>query len=679
MAIFVVFLYLQFFTKLLNNWGIDLIVVPFPSTRNPKPASTATRIKCKSRNINTNRIAGDLSMTNTGKKGGNSKGGNPKGPGPTSASTTSEAATKKDAPQKKPTTGSTKAFIVLPQMNKPLKKAVVITTPSSTTVKSEAPVGTSSVPVNAKTKQQVQENQKQLPQNTSSSENQSATPTPAFQQPPQFYKKKNQWWKIPKQAQQQNQPGKKGNKDSTDGAAQMLVSPETPWFDQFPNSFAKAMKTLTSNSSGEQHKPLDERTIQEMEEAIKIAYQKEVASYNQELSKLGISSDQKWLSSVINSGTWSDKIAALALRVQESPFHNLEALDLLLGIALKKDMRSGFMAVEAIKDLLINNLLPQGRALKDFTSYSQALSIVDISTMQVPMLCWYEHQLKLKIGQVLNVLDEGLKANISHFRHQAMEITLELVSKKSEQETRLLSMLVNKMGDTDGKVSSKACESLKTLLKRRADLKSMVIREVRIFLYRPNTKFTCIFTAINFLGQIHLSTSTSGSAATKQDRTLALQLAECYLSLFEKAISAKEEGSRLLTALLNGINKVFPFLSDNDKNHSSLLPYLDQIFRLVHTAKSFATSTQALALIAHMVFANNENADNRAKKSAKEESAEDAATATAQDDKANSVRNRYYVTLYSKLLSQQTFQHAKNTLFLNLLYKSVKYDPNIQR
>lgn len=611
--------------------------------------------------------------------------GNKKGGSKPPAVASSAADTSKNLTSQK----SNKPFIILPQMNKPLKKTVVITTPSAPAsngtsvvavvggaVIKTADSATKTMPaVTTKIDKKVNSTK-----TTSSTVNTKVTAeTNSSFQPPQFQKKKNEWWKLPKSSQQPvGQPSKQHTNNKTadsaanDGASFMLVSPETPWYDQFPNSFGKAMKTASTNS-----KPVDEKTIQEMQEAAKLAYQKEIDCYRQELAKLGISSDQKWLSSVINSGTWSDKIAALALRVQESPFHNLEAFDLLLGIALKKDMRSGFMAIEAIKDLLVNNLLPDNRSLRDFNSYSSALQVAEIANMQIPMLCWYEHQMKMKIAQMLTVIENGLKANITHFRHQAMDICLELVSKRQEQETRILSMLVNKMGDSEGKISSKACELLKNLLKRRPTVKSSVIREVRIFIYRPNTKLTAIFTAVNFLGQIHRST-TNSFQATKQDSVLALQLAECYLSLFEKAITAKEEGSRLLTALLNGINKVFPFLSDNDKNHSSLMPYMDQIFRLVHTANSFATSTQALALIAHMVFANNAE-NEKVKEKNDEENAEPTSSTTEEDEKSNSVRNRYYVTLYSKLLSTQSFQHAKNTLFLNLIYKSIKYDPNLHR
>ena len=52
---------------------------------------------------------------------------------------------------------------------------------------------------------------------------------------------------------------------------------------------------------------------------------------------------------MIKSGTFSDKVAAMALRIQESPVHQLDTLDAL--IYLVSDQRAANTALEAIKDL----------------------------------------------------------------------------------------------------------------------------------------------------------------------------------------------------------------------------------------------------------------------------------------------------------------------------------------
>jgi ribosome biogenesis protein MAK21 len=72
-----------------------------------------------------------------------------------------------------------------------------------------------------------------------------------------------------------------------------------------------------------------------------------------------------FINTVLKNGTVTDKVSALTLLVQESPVHNLNYFSqyLLQGMAKKKSRREAILAVDSIKDLLLNNLLPD-RKLK---------------------------------------------------------------------------------------------------------------------------------------------------------------------------------------------------------------------------------------------------------------------------------------------------------------------------
>jgi ribosome biogenesis protein MAK21 len=60
----------------------------------------------------------------------------------------------------------------------------------------------------------------------------------------------------------------------------------------------------------------------------------------------------------------TDKVSALTLLIQESPVHNLEYFrQHLLNMAKKKSRREAILAIDSVKDLLLNNLLPD-RKLK---------------------------------------------------------------------------------------------------------------------------------------------------------------------------------------------------------------------------------------------------------------------------------------------------------------------------
>lgn len=417
---------------------------------------------------------------------------------------------------------------------------------------------------------------------------------------PFHYNKNQRWWMDDKKA-----------KETTSDDASLLVSPGTPWFSQMDT-----LQKEESHVSANKFLLLVDQITSQLEKQ----YEKEVEAYNKRLASLGGNSDQKWLNNVIQSGTWSDRVAALTLRIQESPFHNLRALDILIEMASKKDPRVALMAIEALRDLLVNNILPD----RPLLNLSQQPLLHSKMTMKNGLLMWYEAALKSRVVKIIQCIESCLQSNVSHFRLQALETAQDLISKKPEQESKLLEMIVNKTGDTEGKVNSKAFEMLNRLLHTHPAMKLVLIKEVRNFIYRPNTKLITIFRAINFLTNLKHRPNESDSV---------LQLAECYLSLFEKALNAKEEGSRLLASLLSGINRLFPLLDDV----SSLFQYLDPIFKLIHTSPSWNTVTQALTLIANCVLYEGDKGN----------------AATKTDASQEQLTKRYYRALYSTLLTDQ--------------------------
>ena len=319
--------------------------------------------------------------------------------------------------------------------------------------------------------------------------------------------------------------------------------------------------------------------------SVEASFELEVSLY-QKSKGSKMSGDQKWINDVLKSGTTSDKIAALALVVQESPVHELSALDTLIGMAGKKEYRTSQLALEALKDLLIHNLLPDRRLIP---FRSQPLNHPSI-TMQHAMLFWYEDLLLQRMELILSALDNGLKSTVEYFKKQCMDIAAELLMGKPEKEGRFLAMVVNKLGDPSGAVGSKCIELLRTVVRKHPAMKCVVVREVRQLIYRPNLSVRVVHSGIIFLSQVTL---------VKGDHDVAAQLVECYMSLFEKAVTQDELGSRLLSSLLSGLDRAFPFLN----NKEPISKHVDSLFRIIHSA-SFSTSTRALMLISHIALAN---------------------------------------------------------------------------
>jgi ribosome biogenesis protein MAK21 len=144
------------------------------------------------------------------------------------------------------------------------------------------------------------------------------------------------------------------------------------------------------------------------------------------------SSDQRWVENIIKSGTISDKVAALALLIQESPPHNVESLDNLVDLAMKKEQRTAILAIDALKDLFIHNLLPD-RHLKPFKLYNWLDSNL---TMEVGLLIHFEDELIKRFQRFVEALEMGLKSTVEYFKKHCLEVVSDLLINKSEQEAR---------------------------------------------------------------------------------------------------------------------------------------------------------------------------------------------------------------------------------------------------
>ena len=83
--------------------------------------------------------------------------------------------------------------------------------------------------------------------------------------------------------------------------------------------------------------------------------------------KVVSSADKEFVSTILKSGTVSDKVSALTIMIQESPLFHFKQLNdsLFQGMAMKKSRREALMAIDSIKSLLLENLLPN-RKLKYF-------------------------------------------------------------------------------------------------------------------------------------------------------------------------------------------------------------------------------------------------------------------------------------------------------------------------
>jgi ribosome biogenesis protein MAK21 len=189
--------------------------------------------------------------------------------------------------------------------------------------------------------------------------------------------------------------------------------------------------------------------------------------------------------------------------------------------------------------------------------------------------------------------------------------------------------------------------------------------------HRPHLSPRALYNCIIFLNQLQLTAETkengtrdAGSSKAPKQSSLPASLINTYFRLFEVAVSKSKEDSsdsgmksRLLSALLTGVNRAHPFLPEKDKD---LEDHIDSLYRVVHAGPPSA-STQALMLLFHVAVGSEEASNTTSK------------TVTCRQD-------RFYRALFATLSQPSIIATGKHlTLYFNLLYKAMKLDPNSTR
>ncbi|KAL0341800.1 UNVERIFIED_CONTAM: CCAAT/enhancer-binding protein zeta [Sesamum calycinum] len=202
------------------------------------------------------------------------------------------------------------------------------------------------------------------------------------------------------------------------------------------------------------------------------------------LSSRGQHGDIKMLVATQRSGTAADKVSALSVLIGDNAVANLRSIDSLLGMVTSKvGKRHAFTAFEALKEIFII-LLPD-RKLK--TLFQRPLNhLPDTKDGYSLLLFWHwEECLKERYVKFISALEEASLDVIVKLKSIALKTIYTLLKSKSEQERRLLSSLVNKLGDPENKVASNADYHLANLLAEHPNMKAVVIDEVDTFLFRP--------------------------------------------------------------------------------------------------------------------------------------------------------------------------------------------------
>lgn len=401
----------------------------------------------------------------------------------------------------------------------------------------------------------------------------------------------------------------------------------------------------------------------------------------------GESSDERWVENTMKRGTLKDRIAAMSVVASTDPVHKLHALDGLLQMAgcsdsgAQTNSRMAQMAAEALEDLFLNTLLPKHRKLLSMSQrplYRYETNVDGKKTLspRVLLLWRYEDMLKEKYQSFIRYyLAHTLKDGVEMSKLFAVRSAASLLRSVPEAEDQLLALMVNKLGDPEKKTAAAAGHELRRVLEMHQNMQVVIAREVQQLVHRPHLSPRALYNCIIFLNQLKLeaeeqnSPSENDASPTKKripkSVSLPASLVSTYFRLFEVAVgNASTDGtrpdaaihSRLLSALLTGVNRARPYLAEEDK---ALEKHMDSLYRVVHTAPPSA-STQALMLLFHV-----SGCQDQGKK---------------QTKKATAKQDRFYRALYSSLGNSSMLSSGKHlTMLFNLFYKAMKYDTNSAR
>ncbi|XP_051867269.1 CCAAT/enhancer-binding protein zeta [Pristis pectinata] len=408
----------------------------------------------------------------------------------------------------------------------------------------------------------------------------------------------------------------------------LLVKPGGKWYD------ADCANEHTSE-------PQDESFVAQYKNLAKQLYEHETNLYTNK-KNIQKGANSTWMKTVVTTGTLADRMAAMTLLIQDAPVHTLHFVEVLVNQIKKKgSRRQSLMALSTLTELLISDLLPDNRKLQTFSQHPfkklEELASGNKDARDKRLIMWYfEHLLKHHFAEFVQALETLTHDNVQATKAHALGTVHEILCNKPEQEKALLIQLVNKLGDPQYKMATKASYLLETLLHKHPNMKTVVCCEVERLLYRPNISLKAQYYAICFLNQMVLS---------HEESDLAGKLIAVYFSFFHAFVKKAEIDSKMLSALLSGVNRAFPYSKTDD---GKIMEQMDTLFKVVHVV-NFTTSVQALMLLFQVM------------------------------DSKQAISNRYYVTLYRKLLDPGLAQSSKQAMFLNLLYKSLKSDVVLRR
>nr|CAH8851180.1 unnamed protein product [Trichobilharzia regenti] len=358
---------------------------------------------------------------------------------------------------------------------------------------------------------------------------------------------------------------------------------------------------------------------------------------------------KEWLFMALKMKSGQDHICAMAYLVNSYPLHAIRFLDNLISLVSPSKKRDCCKSLDILSHLF-GSLIPKQRVLIPLSA--RILNVLDkpcTSSSKEEILClWhFEDELKRKYYQFIKASEKLLLSDCpDQFKRKTLGVLGGLVE-KPENQTLILSIIVNKLGDRSKEFASAVIHKLRLIAGVSTSLMHSIVQEVRAFLFRPNLLERSKYYALSLLSCLELKRTSKHSNAGDVDVAgLASTMVKIYMSFFHSIANSKEIPERLTTILLSGLCRTAPFITEDA--YTTIGDEINDLFRLVHTT-GFTVSVQALSVLFQLSV-------HRV-----------------------AIRDRYYQALYRKLLDPAVHQSSRNPTLLRLIYQSMVADNDMDR
>lgn len=188
---------------------------------------------------------------------------------------------------------------------------------------------------------------------------------------------------------------------------------------------------------------------------------------------------------MIKRGTHADKISALQMKIQQLKHLGLKYLRVLLTISSQNQKKKIMPALLVLKQEFIDNLLPD----KKLRSFFGQDDLLNKRSEELLVKIFIEHEIKACFVQFVEMLRVLTFDNLMHFQKMAIRFLVEILSKKPEQERKILQIIINKFTDPNKEFLNFLQKQLSKLLQKHNRMSIIVAKEIQQLMMRANIPF----------------------------------------------------------------------------------------------------------------------------------------------------------------------------------------------